>query len=136
RDQRRVASCGACRALRRGDTYTVPVYTPRPTEDQLAAAGTLYDRDFDQYLSMELMDPTIKRVSAPNSHTPVPVQIRFADWNHAPNEMEALRLDRDSNQGGQFVDGVNSIAHSAFKRTWALSQRLKRGAKNPLQYAK
>jgi transglutaminase-like putative cysteine protease len=126
----------ASRTLRRGDTYTVPVYTPRPTERQLATAGTLYDRDFSPYLSMNVRDPTLKRVSNPSSSTSVPVQIRFADWNHAPGTMEALRLDRDSNQGGQYLDGLKTLDHSNFKRTWALAQRLKRGADNPLQYAK
>src|SRR3954454_8339175 len=124
----------ASRTLRRGDTYTVPVYTPRPTEQQLAAAGTAYDRDFSGYLSVDVLDPSLPRVSG--SRAPVPVQLQFGDWNHGPGSIEAVRLDRASNQGGESVDGGKTLARSDFKRTWALSQRLKRGAANPLQYAK
>jgi transglutaminase-like putative cysteine protease len=124
----------ASRTLRRGDTYTVPVYTPRPTEQQLSAAGTAYDRDFSGYLSMNVVDGSLSRVSG--SRQPVPVQVQFGDWNHGAGSIEAVRLDRASNQGGQFIDGVKTLERSDFKRTWALSQRLKRGAANPLQYAK
>jgi tetratricopeptide (TPR) repeat protein len=53
----------ASRTLRRGDTYTVPVYTPRPTEQQLAAAGTAYDRDFSAYLSMDVLDASLPRAT-------------------------------------------------------------------------
>ena len=42
------------RTLRRGDTYSVSVYTPRPTERELAAAGSDYDRPFNAFRQIQL----------------------------------------------------------------------------------
>ena len=47
------------RTLRRGDTYTVQVYTPRPTDNELAAAGADYDRDFSDYLTIDLTSRSV-----------------------------------------------------------------------------
>jgi len=123
------------RTLRRGDTYSVPVYTPKPTERELAAAGAEYDRDLGQFRSMQLVDDDLKPTAgAPQG--PVPVQIRFPEWNEAAGSMEAVRLNPGAGSGIEFIDGVRTLDRSDLRRTWALSQRLKRGADNPFEYTK
>jgi hypothetical protein len=124
----------ASRTLRRGDTYTALVYTPRPTERELADAGTTYDRDFSPFLGMQLLDDKLKppRGSAPGS---VPVQVTFPTWDGGPKSMRAVRLDHSAG-GLQFVDGDTALQNSNLRRTWALSQRLKRTSRNPFEYAK
>jgi hypothetical protein len=61
--------------------------------------------------------------------------VTFPEWNAGPSSIEAVRLNQQVG-GRQFVDGAKALQNSHLKRTWALSQRLKRGAANPFQYVK
>jgi transglutaminase-like putative cysteine protease len=122
------------RTLRRGDTYTVSVYTPKPSERELAAAGSSYDRDFTDFRGIQLLDDKTP-AAAGSPPGPVPVQVTFPEWNDSAGFVKAVRLDHRVG-GLQFVDGRQALATSHLKRTWALSQRLRRGAANPFQYVK
>ena len=120
----------ASRTLRRGDTYTARVYTPRPTERELAAAGIGYDRDFSAFRGIELLDGKL-----PASAGPAAVQVSFPEWNDRPTSIRAIRLAGPAGRL-RFVDGDQALKRSDLRRTWALSQRLKRGATNPFEYVK
>ena len=81
------------RTLRRGDTYTVYVYTPKPTKRELRAAGTFYDRDLDTSRAIELAEGRRQRSSGTPPGTPAAF-VKFPEWdlrNSAP-EAFAVRL--------------------------------------------
>jgi protein-glutamine gamma-glutamyltransferase len=126
----------ASRTLRRGDSYVVHVYSPTPTERELAAAGTTYNRDTDEYRTMTLLDDKRPARPAGSPLGPLQVQVQFPEWNQGASAIVAVRLSRGANSNIRYVDGANALATSQYRRTWALSQRLKRGAANPLQYIK
>jgi transglutaminase-like putative cysteine protease len=125
------------RTLRRGDTYTARVYTPRPSERELAAAGTNYGgRDLAFYRGIRLLDDSDKTpVPAGSPLGPVPVQVTFPEWDEGPGMIQALRLDHQAGDL-QYLDAQQALQGSQLRQTWALSQRLKRGAANPLEYVK
>jgi transglutaminase-like putative cysteine protease len=125
------------RTLRRGDSYVVHVYSPTPTERELADAGTTYHRDTDEYRTMTLLDDK-KRPPPPAGAPlgPVPVQVQFPEWNQGASAIVAVRLNRGTDSGIRYVDGAKALATSKYRRTWALSQRLKRGAASPFRYVK
>jgi len=122
------------RTLRRGDTYQVPVYTPRPSERELAASGTYYDRNLSAFRTVELLDDVAQPPpgAAPG---PVPAELTFPQWGQA-GRLEALRTPRGVAGGLERVDGVETLRHAGFARTWALARRLRRGADTPFEYAK
>jgi transglutaminase-like putative cysteine protease len=117
------------RTLRRGDTYEVDVYTPKPSDRELAAAGTHYDRPFTQFREIQL-DET----PAPGSPL-APTVVDFPEWSEPASAIEAKRPDV-STGGLQFVNGDQALDESGLRRTWALSQRLKSGANSPFEYVK
>ena len=100
------------RTLRRGDTYTVDVYTPKPTERELRAAGAYYDRDFDDYRTIELARPQ----PAPNSGAPpgpVPVEVHFPEW-----DLRAASRPTSSGRGvGDASDRARSTAEQVLARS-------------------
>ena len=115
------------RTLRRGDTYSVPVYTPRPTERELAAAGSDYDRPFNNFREIHLDDERNPSV--------IPTEIDFPEWDADASPVLAKRPDPVTG-ALDFIDGDSALADSHLRRTWALSQELKRGADNPFEYVK
>ncbi|MEO8689623.1 MAG: transglutaminaseTgpA domain-containing protein [Solirubrobacteraceae bacterium] len=119
------------RTLRRGDTYTANVYTPRPTERELAAAGTHYDRDFSPYLEIGLAERTPVPAGSPVS----PTTVDFPQWADGTSLVRAKRPD-PATGGLEFIDGDKALAASGLRRTWALAQRLRSGASNPFEYTK
>jgi transglutaminase-like putative cysteine protease len=121
------------RTLRRGDTYTANVYTPKPTERELRAAGTFYDRELGNFRTIELKD-----LPGQNSGTPPgtpAVVVRFREWDLRGQPPEAYRPGIGTIEPRP-RDGERAMERSALARTWALSQRLKRGARDPLDYIK
>jgi protein-glutamine gamma-glutamyltransferase len=120
------------RTLRRGDTYSASVYTPRPTEKELRAAGAYYDRNFDHYLTIEVLDPELR--PGPGAPVgPVPVEAHFPEWASRGVTPDVIRRNA---AGGPIdhLDGLKSLARSNLKRTWALSQRLREDANGPVDY--
>jgi protein-glutamine gamma-glutamyltransferase len=120
------------RTLRRGDTYEANVYTPKPTERELAAAGSDYDRGFTAFREIQV-DPD--RRSAPDGNFLGPTVVDFPEWDEPVSLIEAKRPNPDT-PGLEFINGDEALAESGLRRTWALSQRLKQGADSPFEYVK
>jgi transglutaminase-like putative cysteine protease len=122
------------RTLRRGDSYTVPVYTPRPTERELRAAGSFYDRDFSAYQTIELEDQPGQASSGTPPGVPA-VLLRFPDFYVRGVSPEAFRPAFGTVEPRP-RDPRRALRRAGLARTWALAQRLKRGARDPLDYTK
>jgi protein-glutamine gamma-glutamyltransferase len=120
------------RTLRRGDTYQVKVYTPKPTDRELAAAGSDYDRGFTDFREIQLDGG---RRSAPDGQFLGPTVVDFPEWDDDVSLIQAKRPD-PSTGALEFIDGDRALADSGLRRTWALAQRLKEGAANPFEYTK
>ena len=108
--------------LHDGDTYNARVYVPRPSPDQLAAAGTNYPDVTELYRSIRLPgvggDPArgVEMVFRPFGSHQQPVAL-------GPTATVAEQGDR-------------VLAHSAYARTYALARRLADGAANPYDFAR
>ena len=116
------------RALRPGDTYTASVYVPRPTQRQMAAAGTQYPDDVQRDLEMELPEA----VGGPEAGRPFPggpqqTTIRFAAFGTAARPTTSIP-GRPA-----FVGGEDLLEQSGYARTWAEAQRLRAAASSPLE---
>jgi protein-glutamine gamma-glutamyltransferase len=120
------------RTLRRGDTYQVKVYTPKPTDRELAATGSDYDRGFTDFREIQLDGG---RRSAPDGQFLGPTVVDFPEWDDDVSLIQAKRPD-PSTGALEFIDGDRALADSGLRRTWALAQRLKEGAANPFEYTK
>jgi transglutaminase-like putative cysteine protease len=121
------------RTLHRGDTYSVTVYTPRPTEKELRAAGAYLDRNFDDYLTLDVLDPKLQP-DAGSPIGPVPVEAHFPEWAARGAAPDVIRRNIGGGDPIQHLDGQKELARSNLKRTWALSQRLRKAANSPVDY--
>ncbi|MBJ7330012.1 MAG: transglutaminase domain-containing protein [Solirubrobacteraceae bacterium] len=110
------------RPLRRGNTYEVEAYVPRPTAREMAAATTAYP----SYVSDDLI------VNVPQRAPGRPVtEVQFASFG-APTATLAT-VD------GQVVvgdDAEEAVRQSAYARTYGLAQRLRAGAATPYEYVR
>jgi protein-glutamine gamma-glutamyltransferase len=122
------------RTLRRGDSYTAEVYTPRPTERELRAAGSFYDRDLTAYRSIELDDQPGQSSSGTPPGTPA-VLMTFPEFDARGIAPEAFRPGF-GNVEPRPRDPEQALRRAGLSRTWLLAQRLKRGARDPLDYVK
>ncbi|HYH91154.1 MAG TPA: transglutaminaseTgpA domain-containing protein [Solirubrobacteraceae bacterium] len=120
------------RTLRRGDSYKVSVYTPKPNERELRAAGSYYDRDFSDFRSIDLIDRDLSR-RAGEPPGPVPLEVEFPEWNsrEAP---EVIRPGAGEDDPIERPNGDRTMERSDLRRTWALSKELRRDAPEPLDY--
>jgi protein-glutamine gamma-glutamyltransferase len=120
------------RTLRRGDTYEANVYTPKPSDRELAAAGSDYDRGFTAFREIQIDGD---RRSAPDGTFLGPTDVNFPEWAEGVSEIEAKQPNPETG-GLEFVNGDEALADSDLRGTWALSQRLKKGASSPAEYVK
>ena len=119
------------RTLRRGDTYTVDVYTPKPTEREMRSAGSFYDRNLDGYRMLELGEVPGQNSGAPPGWPSAIV--RFPQWDLRNTAPDAYRPGFGTVESApRNADRV--LARSDLSRTWRLAQRLKQGAQDPLDY--
>jgi transglutaminase-like putative cysteine protease len=121
--------------LKRGDTYRARVYTPRPTERELAAAGTDYERDFTGFRSARVDDPDAPADTAPGIALVPAIQATFPAWG---TELPVM-VRRESYKPGvgvQVLRGEKLVQRSDLRRIYALSQRLKADARSPFEYVK
>jgi transglutaminase-like putative cysteine protease len=119
------------RTLRRGDTYTALVYTPKPTERELRSAGSFYDRNLTQYRAIEIAEPPGRSSGTPPG-TPAAYVI-FPEWDLRDTAPEAVRPGFGTVEPRpRNPDRV--LATSGLERTWALAQRLKRNNDTPVDY--
>jgi transglutaminase-like putative cysteine protease/phosphatidylserine synthase len=112
------------RTLRRGDTYSVLAYTPKPSERELAAASGPYERDLVSMRSIQFEE------AAGTSET----RITFPEWGAIGVRVSATVQDFVPGSPVQELDAEELMERSDLRRTWALSQRLKRGASTPFDY--
>jgi protein-glutamine gamma-glutamyltransferase len=109
----------ADRTLGRGDTYTALVYAPEPTERELAAAGSHYPASLLNYR-------TIFLPLAPGAAARV-TRVTFPAFGvHARRFGVGPPDSTDSAAGARAL-----IAASPYARTYALAQRLRKGARTP-----
>ena len=121
------------RTLRRGDTYKVDVYTPKPTERELRAAGSVYDRNLDNFRTIELAERAGRNSGTPPG-TPA-VIVRFPEWNLRGVGPAAYR-PAFGTVAPKPRKADRELRLSGLSRTWGLAQRLERGARDPLDYVK
>ena len=122
------------RTLRRGDSYTVDVYTPKPLERELRAAGSFYDRELGGFRAIELGEGADEEPSGTPPGVPAHFVV-FPAWDEGAVAPEAFR----PGFGGVEPRRENAervIRRSGLRRTCALAQRLRRGAEDPLDYIK
>ncbi len=120
------------RTLHRGDSYSVSVYTPRPTEKELRAAGGYFDRNFDDYLTIDLAHKFSPHSGAPPVRDPL--EVHFAEWASRGVPPDVIRRSVGGGDSIEHLNGPNQLARSNLKRTWALSQRLRSGVNSPVDY--
>ena len=128
----RPASGSSSRTLRRGDTYTASTSTRRSRPSaSCAAAGTDYDRDLDGF--RDDRSSTTDAGPSPARRSARRDACDFPEWDAAapPRRGHAPRLaDRRPRAAST---ATQALERSDLRRTWALSQRLKRGARQPVR---
>ncbi len=122
------------RTLRRGDSYTVDVYTPKPLERELRAAGSFYDRELGSFRAIELGEGAGEDASGTPPGVPAHV-VLFPSWDEGAVAPEVFRPGFGT-VAPRREDAERVIRRSGLRRTWALAQRLRRGAEDPLDYIK
>ena len=126
----------ASNLLKRGDTYRARVYTPRPTERELSAAGTIYERPMIGFRSIRIDDPEAPAEGAPGIALVPAIQATFPAWGSVGVPILVRRESYRPGVGIQELHGERLLQRSDLRRTWQLSQRLKEDAGNPFEYVK
>jgi protein-glutamine gamma-glutamyltransferase len=122
----------ADRELNAGDSYSVRFYAPRPNPLQLAAA-TSGSRG-QQGDALEVLLP-LKRPELPDPADTRARAVRALTLEPPPFSVRARLLARNDRRGTT-EPGVPVLRNSRYWRTWQLAQRLKRGARNPYEFAR
>src|SRR5207248_2991415 len=109
----------ASRTLERGDTYTALVYAPQPTERQRRTAGTQYPASLAAYRTVLL--PLSTGAGAPLTRVTFPAfGSKAARFGVGPPDTTDTAADARA-----------LIAQGPYARTYALAQRLRKGAATP-----
>jgi len=116
----------ASRPLRRGDTYRAQVYTPKPTERELAAAGTIYERDLHNFRSLQI-DGEGARADT---------YVTFPEWGAIGVNVQAQQRSPAPGMPDTTVGTERAFDNSTLSRSWALAKRLKRRSNSPFEYVK
>jgi transglutaminase-like putative cysteine protease len=104
-----------------GDSYTVQVYAPHPSDAQLAAERPDYPT--------ELQDIYLQLAMPQTSALTVPIQqVQFAAFGS--------RLAPQDQTDPVGFPGDTAVTESAYAPVYAIAQRLARGARTPYAYAK
>ncbi|HTE61484.1 MAG TPA: transglutaminaseTgpA domain-containing protein [Solirubrobacteraceae bacterium] len=117
---------GASSTLGRGDSYEAEVYTPQPTERQLAAAGVDYQDWLRSYTTVFV--PLHVSSSAAGSQT-IPEAVTWPAWG----TRGGVQLDQ---VGDMRVPAERLLEGSDLARVWGLARELKQGAATPFDYIK
>ena len=122
----------ADRELAAGDSYQVRFYAPRPNPLQLAAASS--GSRGQQSDALEVLLPlTQPELPDPGDTRTRPV--RALKLEPPPYAVRAPLLARNERRGTT-EPGLPVLRNSPYLRTWRLAQRLKRGARNPYEFAR
>lgn len=117
------------RELRRGDTYTATVYTPRPSPRQLARAGADYPSFARLWLRVDLPDAPVRRTVADAG---VPVEAQFAPFGRRDTTLISFR---GGGSGLIETDDPDAIVRgSGLGRIFGLAQRLRRSTRTPYAF--
>ena len=108
--------------LHNGDSYNARVYVPRPSPDQLAAAGTAYPDVTELYRSIRL--PAGDRDPARGT------EMVFRPFG---SHRQPVALGPTATIAEQ---GDHVLARSEYGRVYALARRLATGAANPYEFAR
>jgi transglutaminase-like putative cysteine protease len=112
------------RQLRRGDSYSALVYTPRPTESDLqASARGFTPSGMLPYTQLELPEPR-----SGDTTLGLNVQFPLLGTGGVPLYRPVADPGADPKPAGPV------LRQSRFARTWRLAQRLSRSAKTPQDY--
>ena len=115
------------RPLRRGHSYEVDVFVPRPSEAELSVAGTVYPELAREYLELTIPDGRPAGAGSPAVRAQAGAQVSFAPWGSG-REPEVY--------DGGLAPAEELLESSPHARAWALAQRLRRGASSPHQYVR
>ena len=122
----------ADRELAAGDSYRVRFYAPRPNPLQLAAASS--GSRGQQGDALEVLLP-LTRPQLPNPGATRGRPVRALKLEPPPFSVHAPLLARNDRRGTTEA-GIPVLRNSPYWRTWRLAQRLKRGARNPYEFAR
>ena len=120
-------------SLRPGDTYRARVYTPRPSQAQMAAAGANYPQILGQN-ELSILLPA--SVGGPAVHNPFTGRVSNAystEIIFPTYEESALPLSQPPN-GVPRRNGAALLARSHYSREYALAQRLKAQSSSPYDF--
>jgi protein-glutamine gamma-glutamyltransferase len=114
--------------LGRGDSYTADVYTPKPTDAQLAAnTADHYEDWMRSYLSVYLPEPGATPSADPLEERYSPVRIVWPFWGREGSpEADGF--------GGYQGSGAPVLERSELARVWELAQRLRSESATPFEY--
>jgi transglutaminase-like putative cysteine protease len=122
----------ASRSLRRGDTYTLKVYTPNPNPRQLGATPASYDPWMAAYRGILVPDGRGREVRNPRTglleHVPLDVEFRAFGEKGAPfGHRPGPGFDREE-------PAVPALRRTDLWRSWQLVQELKRTSSTPFAF--
>ena len=115
-----------------GDTYKANVYTPRPSQAQMADAGTNYPQSLEDDLSMLLP----ASVGGPKVHNPFTGQVsdRYATAIYFRTYGGTQPPLSQTPNGRPFPNGAALLARSHYSREYALAQSLKAQSSSPYDF--
>jgi transglutaminase-like putative cysteine protease len=114
----------AATRLGRGDSYEADVYTPRPSERQLRAAGDDYEDWLRSYTTLWVTLP----LGGAQGGEPLPEHVTWPAFG--TDGVPELDQAGDEND----VAATGTLERSDLARVWELAQELKQGAETPLDY--
>ncbi|HEU4976746.1 MAG TPA: transglutaminaseTgpA domain-containing protein, partial [Baekduia sp.] len=112
------------RPLRRGDAYDAEVYVPRPTPEELHAAGTDYPGFLYRQLSLEL--PATRQHGGYG-----PTDVHLPAWGSNTAGTASVRPG-----GYAGVDATTALRESPYRRELALAERLEAASSDPYDYVR
>ena len=118
--------------LRPGDSYRAEVYTPRPSQAQMSAAGANYPSSLEDDLSMLLP----ASVGGPRVHNPFTGQVsdRYSTTIYFRSYGETAPVLQQPPNGRPFPNGAAVLRRSKYAREYALAQRLKAQSTSPYDF--
>jgi transglutaminase-like putative cysteine protease len=123
----------ATRVLRRGDTYSMTVYTPNPSGRELAGASVTYGPWLAAYRTVYIPDKRGPLV--PDQRTGQleysTIDVEFPAWG-TKEKLSGQRLNAPLNAAPPQV--LPALRRSDLWRSWQLVQQLKRQAPTPYQF--
>ena len=122
----------ADKELAAGDSYRVRFHAPRPNPLELAAASS--GSRGQQADALDLLLPLVRPLE-PDPEDTRARPVTAVKLEVPPFAVDTPMLARNERRGTT-MPGVAALRNSRYWRTWRLAQRLKRGARNPYDFAR